>query len=126
MGNAAARPIVEDLLARSAQDAQWRSELAVVQLLALEAIDQNDASRFPRYAAIVEKARLADPASGLWSALAARDAARVGLADKAKSYAEEALTHPVDDATRTLLEKYVAGTASAPSTATPSGSASGQ
>jgi O-antigen ligase len=105
LGNASAKDAVEQLLARSQMDVRWAGDLTTKELLALEALDKNDAKKLQRYDALAAQGRVADPASGLWYAMAAREASRVGQKDLAQQLAEVALLHYVDPSTRPLIER---------------------
>jgi len=104
LGNPDAVARAENLLLQTERDAGWSGELALFQLLAAEALDKDSQARFGRYAAIAQRAAKADPSTGLWWALAANQASRLGLVKREAAYVKRALEYPVDSETRVYLE----------------------
>ncbi len=109
LGNPEAAVQAEALLLATTRDAEWSGDLALNQLFAAEALDKNSQARFDRYASIAARGAKADPSTGLWWALAANQASRLGLSGRAAGYAKQALEYPLDDPpSRAYLEKIAA------------------
>lgn len=107
-GDAAAAQLARDVITASSDDAAWRVELTGAQLIASQALEASDASRFPEFERVVAQGVLADPASGLWYTFAAYEADRLELSEKAREYAKRALEFEVSEQTRVELEALLA------------------
>jgi len=105
LGNTDAAAQAVTLVQASSRDARWRASLAVTHILAEEAIVENGHGEFGRYLDAVERGVEADPSSGLWYAMAAREASQRGEAMLAAEYATKAQEYPMDNATREVLEQ---------------------
>ena len=104
-GDASAARRARAFLAESSRDTAWSADLAVDQAV-LAALDVSQRKEsFTQYEAVVTSARRADPSSGLWDALEAVQAGRLGLAAAARTHALDALRSPMDDQTRALMTR---------------------
>jgi len=104
-GDPAAVAALDSLIERSGRDAAWRVDLTGAQLLAVQTLTGSDPSGFERFEAIAQQGSVADPQSGLWDALRALEANRLGLTDEARRYARLALAFELDAETRATLEQ---------------------
>jgi hypothetical protein len=104
-GDPQAIALGERLIQASSADAAERADLSVAQLTAAQALEAQDASLFPRFEAIAEAGKRADPESGFWDTMLALEAQRLGYAEKAAAYKAEALKFPLSDSTRARVER---------------------
>lgn len=103
-GDPQATQLAKSLMAASANDARWRVDVAGAQLILAQTLNPGDPAQFQRFEDIVDRGVQADPRSGLWYVLAAREASRLGLEQQSREYAEKALTLQLDESTRLEMQ----------------------
>ena len=104
-GDASAAKRADAFLAESSNDAAWSADIAVDEAV-MAALDVSQRKRtFSQYEAVVAGARRTDPSSGLWYALEAVQAGRLGLTAEARARALQALRFPMDEQSRALMTR---------------------
>ncbi len=104
-GDQRARLAAERLMDETTDVVAWRADLALLHLDTARALQTGRPERFPAFAELVEASRASDPSSGIWDAIAALEAERLGLAEEATRAAARALEFDLDEAARAELER---------------------